>query len=159
VTIAVTALAPTALATIQAGTPILCHVDQDVAVAVEMDSDRSSAFNPSQLPFTASLPPTARRLRVGTFALHRPLLISVMQLLTGDHELNTHQLACPGNEGAASYVIVRFRHYRRFSSYRTFSPLSEFLGTIAREFPEVPPDGHLDLCRSADSLGCLRAPS
>ena len=66
------------------------------SVLVATEEESSPAFvrpTPSQLAFTAPTPP--RRIHVGAFAL----LISVMQLLTGNQELDTRQLASPDYEG------------------------------------------------------------
>ena len=101
------------------------------SVLVAKEEESSPAFvrpTPSQLAFTAPTPP--RRIHVGAFAL----LISVMQLLTGNQELDTRQLASPDYEGAVSYVLAVIDD-----------------GSITREFPDVPADRYSELRRAADS--------
>jgi hypothetical protein len=106
------------------------HADSS-SVLVAKEEESSPAFvrpTPSQLAFTAPTPP--RRIQVGAFAL----LISVMQLLTGNQELDTRQLASPDYEGAVSYVLAVIDD-----------------GSITREFPDVPSDRYSELRRAADS--------
>ena len=106
------------------------HADSS-SVLVATEEESSPAFvrpTPSQLAFTAPTPP--RRIQVGAFAL----LISVMQLLTGNQELDTRQLASPDYEGAVSYVLAVIDD-----------------GSITREFPDVPSDRYSELRRAADS--------
>ncbi len=108
------------------------HADSS-SVLVAKEEESSPAFvrpTPSQLAFTAPTPP--RRIQVGAFAL----LISVMQLLTGNQELDTRQLASLDYEGAVS------------SSY-VLAVIDD--GSITREFPDVPSDCYSELRRAADS--------
>jgi hypothetical protein len=102
------------------------HADSS-SVLVAKEEESSPAFvrpTQSQLAFTAPTQP--RRIQVGAFAL----LISVMQLLTGNQELDTRQLASPDYEGAVSYVLD---------------------GSITREFPDVQSDRYSELRRATDS--------
>ena len=74
---------------------------------------------------------------IGAFAL----LVSVVQLLTGDLELDTRQLASPDYEGAIGYVLSVLEN-----------------NSMSREFPDVPPDRYADLRRAAASqLGMYQA--
>jgi hypothetical protein len=106
------------------------HADSS-SVLVATEEEFSPAFvrpTPSHLAFTAPTPPL--RIQVGAFAL----LISVMQLLTGNQELDTHQLASPDCEGAVSYVLAIIDD-----------------GSITRELPDVPADCYSELRCAVDS--------
>ena len=90
----------------------------------------------SSTAFVCPTPP--QHIQVGLTVWAFALLISVMQLLTGNLELDLRQVASPGYEGAVSYVLAVIED-----------------GSITLEFPNVLPDRYSDLSSAADSQLCM----
>ena len=105
------------------------------AVAVDARAVSSTVLvsegfpTPSQLSFAAATPSRSGLQQLGTIAL----LLYVVQLLTGEHNLTVRHLASPDYEGAVAFICAVIDN-----------------GQAHSEFPEIPPDRYAALRLAAD---------